>query len=70
MLTLAREHGVATQYCPLGYAPALEYPQYTNTVEDIDVLFFGSGFGHRLAILDALQAKGINVTFISPGYNM
>lgn len=46
-------------HCPLGYYPTMASIEPAE--EDIDVLFYGSTNPHRLRILDALDATGLNV---------
>ncbi len=46
--------------CAIGYAPCLT--RIAPAVEeDIDVLFFGSIYGRRIPILDAIEAAGLRV---------
>lgn len=55
---LARK-GVTAKYCGIGYEPCLTKIQ--PQPEDIDVLFYGSIFGERVGILNAIEATGLKV---------
>ncbi len=57
-LTLRGVHNV--RFCGVGYAKALEHID-PDLFEDIDVLFYGSIFGRRLPILDAIESTGLRV---------
>ena len=56
-----REAGIRhAAVLPIGYAPSLErMPPAAE--QDIDVLFYGSTNDRRLAVLHALQGRGVNV---------
>ncbi|MDT6998031.1 CgeB family protein [Burkholderia cenocepacia] len=66
---LAKLHGLGighARYLKLGFHPKLR--RIPNDVEqDIDVLFYGTIGPRRAAILDALQARGLNVGIVSGG---
>lgn len=53
------EQGIDAKHCAIGYEPCLT--RIAPAEEDIDVLFYGSIFGRRLPILDAVEASGLNV---------
>jgi hypothetical protein len=49
-------------HLPIGYVPELTRIEHRDeSQQDIDVLFYGSLNSRRLAIIDALQAEGVNI---------
>lgn len=48
-----KRHGIEAAFCPIGYAKCLERVPTTEPRE-LDVLFYGSDFGRRTSILDAI----------------
>ncbi len=58
---LEKDHGIKAKYVPVGYHPCMTNPLIPKLKQDIDVLFYGSRNHRRLAILDQLESKGLNV---------
>lgn len=55
-------HGVPNaRYCGIGYSKTLEQIVPQRTKEDVDVLFYGSLFGRRIPILEAVESTGLRV---------
>lgn len=50
-------HGIAASYCGIGYEPTLT--RIGRASEDIDVLFYGSCFGRRNAIIRDVERTGL-----------
>ncbi|MBJ9590919.1 CgeB family protein [Burkholderia seminalis] len=66
-LAKLRRLGIAhAHYLKLGFHPALRRIPH-DVEQDIDVLFYGTIGPRRAAILDALQARGLNVGIVSGG---
>lgn len=54
-----QKKGVKAKYCGIGYEPCLT--RIAPQEEDIDVLFYGSIFGDRIQILEAIEKTGLKV---------
>jgi hypothetical protein len=54
--------GIAATLVPIGYHPVLA--RIERAAEDIDVLFYGSLNPRREAVLDALEARGLQVASV------
>lgn len=51
--------GITAKFCGIGYEPCLT--RIAPQEEDVDVLFYGSIFGRRVPILEAVEATGLKV---------
>jgi hypothetical protein len=68
-IALLERHGVQNaQHCGIGYAKTLS--RISPAVEDIDVLFYGSIFGRRIPILDAVETTGLRVQKLFGSYGV
>lgn len=54
--------GVAALHVPIGYHPVLA--RIERAAEDLDVLFYGSLNERREAVLDGLEARGLQVASV------
>lgn len=60
-------HGFAAQLCPLGFHECLRRIQplrYAERKFEIDVLFYGSIFGRRIPILNAIEKTGLKTKWL------